>query len=167
MEEEIWKEHPIGVMVSSIGRVWLPKNGTHPEHFTFGCNNGKGYKVVGYKGKLYRIHRLVAECFLSNPSNYHDVNHIDEDKSNNNVTNLEWCDRKYNNNFGTRTERSTRKRSRKVLQMTLDGKVVKEWASTKECGRNGYSQGGVAACCKNKFNREGNNVYRGFIWQWA
>ena len=47
------------------------------------------------------VHRLVAIAFLQNPSNYSDVNHIDEDKNNNHVTNLQWCTHLYNMNFGS------------------------------------------------------------------
>ena len=52
------------------------------------------------KQKKYVIHRLVAKAFLDNPNNYKEVNHIDEDKNNNNVNNLEWCSHKYNMNYG-------------------------------------------------------------------
>lgn len=69
----------------------------------------KGYYQVALakdgKVKKYRIHRLVAVAFLKNPYNYTDVNHKDEVKTNNNVDNLEWCTRKYNNNYGTKPER--------------------------------------------------------------
>ena len=69
----------------------------------------KGYYQISLtkdrKAKKYRVHRLVAVAFLENPFNYTDVNHKDEDKTNNNVDNLEWCTRKYNNNYGTKPER--------------------------------------------------------------
>ena len=52
------------------------------------------------KQKKYVIHRLVAKAFLDNPNNYKEVNHIDEDKNNNNVNNYEWCSHKYNMNYG-------------------------------------------------------------------
>ena len=69
----------------------------------------KGYYQVRLakngKNKTFRIHRLVALAFLENPFNYTDVNHKDEIKTNNNVDNLEWCTRKYNNNYGTKPER--------------------------------------------------------------
>lgn len=63
-------------------------------------NNTIGYKKVdlfkdGRKYKLY-VHRLVAEAFIPNPNNYKEVNHIDCNRSNNTVNNLEWCDRSTN-----------------------------------------------------------------------
>jgi hypothetical protein len=70
----------------------------------------KGYYQVSLskngKNKKHRVHRLVASAFLENPLDYTDVNHKDEDKTNNNVDNLEWCTRKYNNNYGTKPERT-------------------------------------------------------------
>ena len=57
------------------------------------------------KNKRCFVHRLVAQAFIHNPDNLSEVNHKDEDKSNNNVDNLEWCNRSYNINYGTRTER--------------------------------------------------------------
>lgn len=57
-------------------------------------DNGLGYLQVRFyiNGKVFRkyLHRIVAEAFLPNPNNYSDVNHIDGNKSNNNINNLEW-----------------------------------------------------------------------------
>ena len=60
-----------------------------------------GYLVVSLQYRMFRVHRIVAEAFLPNPDNLPQVNHKDEDKSNNRVDNLEWCTAKYNNNYGT------------------------------------------------------------------
>ena len=59
--------------------------------------------------KTYRVHRLVAEAFIPNPNKYLEVNHKDENKSNNRIDNLEWCDRKYNCNYGTFKERHSKR----------------------------------------------------------
>lgn len=57
------------------------------------------------KRKSFLVHRLVAEAFIPNPDNLPQVNHIDENPSNDNVDNLEWCSAKYNSNYGTRIDR--------------------------------------------------------------
>ena len=63
---------------------------SHPHH-----TNGYVYVTLGRFGRK-RLHRIVAETFINNPHNLPEVNHIDEDKTNNNVSNLEWCSRQYN-----------------------------------------------------------------------
>lgn len=129
-----------------------------------------GYQVVMlYKNganKFCKVHRLMAQAFIPNPLNLPQVNHKDENKQNNNVENLEWCDNKYNQNYGTRNERISKtnrhsKFCKKVYQYDLNGNLIKEWVSTKECGRNGYNQGHVAACCRGK-----RKTHKGFIWSY-
>ena len=69
----------------------------------------KGYIYVKLclngEQKIYHVHRLVAETFIPNVENLPEVNHKDEDKSNNNVNNLEWCSHEYNIHYGTGMER--------------------------------------------------------------
>lgn len=83
-------------------------------------DNGKGYKIVSLKMKGVRkwkkcyIHRLVAIAFIPNPKNLPEVNHKDEDKSNNHISNLEWVTRVENVNYGTGTERQVFKRTDKI-----------------------------------------------------
>ena len=66
--------------------------------------NKYGYLQLGLhkdgKEKKYLVHRLVAENFIDNPNNYPEINHKDENKQNNSASNLEWCDRIYNVNYG-------------------------------------------------------------------
>lgn len=66
------------------------------------CKNNKTH--------FLSVHRLLAEVFIPNPFNYEQINHKDENKKNNNLTNLEWCTCKYNINYGTRTKRAMEKR---------------------------------------------------------
>ena len=166
MKKEIWKDikdYEGLYQVSNFGRVKsirfgkerILKSGTNNWGYLFVklCKNGKI--------KPFLVHRLVAEAFLPNTDNLPCVNHKDENKQNNNVNNLEWCDVKYNNTYGTRTEKSSKKCSKPVLQYTLDGVFIREWKSTAECGRNGFNQGNVAACCRGE-----RKTYKGFIWRY-
>ena len=93
------------------GRVLTPRrNKLHGYLEVNLCKRGHHYKTC-------RVHRLVATAFLENPNSYSDVNHIDEDKNNNSVSNLEWCDRYYNTHYGTRNDRLRtifRKRNAKI-----------------------------------------------------
>lgn len=72
-----------------------------------------GYPAINLssngKSKYFLIHRLVAMAFIPNPNNYKEINHKDENPNNPNVNNLEWCTRKYNNNYGTRLSKISRK----------------------------------------------------------
>ena len=80
-------------------------------------DNGNGYKGVQFckEHKLCNkyVHRLVAEAFIPNKDNLPQVNHKDEDKSNNRVDNLEWCSQLYNNLYGSRMERQVNTRKLK------------------------------------------------------
>ena len=113
--------------------------------------NSRGYLTVGLskngKPKSRTVHRLVAEAFIPNPYGLPQVNHRDEIKDNNNVENLEWCDARYNTNYGTRTERT----SKKVRAVNIKTGEVFTFNSTHDAGRKGYDQGSVAKACKGVF----------------
>ena len=126
----------------------------------------------GKKKRCY-VHRLVAQTFLPNPENKPCINHKiegDEGKKINMVifnedgsidkerTSIEWATYEENNNYGTRTERT----SKRVLQLTLTGELIKEWESTRECERNGFYSSNVSACCNGKLPH-----YKGFLWMFA
>ena len=163
--EEIWKDkkdYEGHYQVSNFGRVKSIKFGKEiilKQHI-----RGGYYSVNLSKNgilKIFKVHRLVAEVFLPNPNNYKEVNHKDEDKSNNVVSNLEWCDRKYNVNYGSRNKRAAEKLSKIVLQYDLNGNFIKEWKSIRECYRNGFCSQHVAACCRGELK-----TYKGFIWRY-
>ena len=129
------------------------------------------------------VHRLVYEAFVGklpkfkqagkgNGSKMWEINHIDENKLNNHVENLELVTRKQNNNHGTRIKRMAdsqrnRQGSKKVYQFTLNGELVKVWPSTAECGRNGYNEGHVAACCRCADKGTFCNVYKNYVWSYS
>ena len=164
--DEIWKDkknYEGHYQVSNCGRVKSIKFGK--ERILKPLTNSSGYLCVNlYKNgiiKTYLVHRLVAEVFLPNPNNYKEVNHKDECKTNNVVTNLEWCDRSYNNNYGTARQRMVEKKSKSVLQYDLEGNFIKEWQSTRECERNGFNHSVICKCCNGKLK-----TYKGFIWKY-
>ena len=161
---EQWKDiiYEKDYQISNLGRIKSFKWGK--ERILKPSLSKKGYLNVILNRKNYLVHRLVAEAFLPNPDNLPCVNHKDEDKSNNIVNNLEWCDVKYNQNYGTRNTRigksnTNGKLSKPVLQYTLDGQFVKEWSSTMECKRNGYNQSHIIECC-----RKNRKTHKGFKW---
>lgn len=129
---------------------------------------GAGYLQVSlYKnGKMKSkyIHRLVAEAFIPNPESLLQINHIDEVKDNNELSNLEWCTREYNNHYGTRIERFTKALSKKVWAVNAETGEVITFNSTHEAGRKGYSQSSVASACRGEYNTGGGNLYRGHRW---
>lgn len=168
--EEIWNDTEYnGYKVSNLGRV-IGKRG----NILKPIKHKNNYLFVGIcieKGltKIESIHRLVAKAFIPNPLNLPCINHKDEDVTNNCVSNLEWCDHKYNNNYGSRTQkmavsqRNDIKKSKRVEQYTKDGVFIREWPSCKEIVRQlGYLQGTVSSCCRG----ERKSAY-GYIWRYS
>lgn len=105
------------------------------------------------------VHRLVAQAFIPNPNHYPQVNHIDENKSNNNVENLEWCINQYNIRY------SAYKKNKPVNQYALDGRLLNTYKSIKEASeKTGIDNGDISNCCRNKRGRisAGN-----FIWKYV
>lgn len=101
--------------------------------------------------KQYTVHRLVALAFVEGYDLFRNqVNHLNEDKSDNRAINLEWVTASENINHGTHNERSAKARSIPVVQLTLDYKFVAKWPSTHEAGRNGFNYRHINSCCKHK-----------------
>lgn len=153
---EIWKEHQYfsNLFVSTFGRIkrsgnkYTIKNGGYNivnDHILKLREHIKGYYYVEFKynGIRYRryAHRLVAETFINNSNVLCDqVNHIDENKHNNRVENLEWCTAYYNSNYGTKPQR---------LSNATKGKQAK---NRKSITINGVTYDSITAAC-NQLNK--------------
>lgn len=130
--KEVWKDIPMyaGIYeVSNFGKVRSKVTGS----ITKGYPNHKGYlrAYIYLNGMVKKefVHRLVALTFLPNPNNYPQVNHKDEDKTNNRIDNLEWCTCEYNNNYGSHNEN---------VSVTLGTPVVIdgiEFSSISKCAK--------------------------------
>jgi len=184
--KEIWK--PIAdykglFEVSSLGRIKslereVVNNLTgrihvKPEIICKQQKNGHGYMCItlqrpGKKDKRRRyVHQLVAEAFLSNPNSLHDINHKNEDKTDNRVENLEYCDRKHNMNWGTLQERkrnkmykNTEERFSDVVQYTVNMKIVAVYKNAGDASRKtGFRRGSISRCCRGE-----RNTYMGYKW---
>ena len=176
--EEIWKDiqgYEGLYQVSNLGRVKsLNYHRSGKECILKNCIHTNGYLFVNLcsKRKLvktYLVHRLVSQAFIENPKNLPQVNHIDEDKHNNCVDNLEWCNSKYNNNYGTHIKRGILTKiknncinaPKKIDQYSLDGKFIKTWNSGTDITKNGFNRQNIWKCCNGL-----RKTSKGYIWKY-
>lgn len=117
----------------------------------------------------YRVHRLVALAFIPNPDNYDQINHIDEDKNNNCVQNLEWCNNSYNIRYGSGIRRRSLRRrnspqqSKPVQCFSQSGELISIYPSVAEAAR-------VFCCNPNRILRAVTGITRdalGCIWVYS
>ena len=122
MNNEVWKDIPgyEGIyQASTLGRIKSIKSGGKNDVIMSGNSITNGYRIVhfkrGGKPKTFFIHRLVAITFLDNPDSLPIVNHKNENKLDNRVDNLEWCDNSYNCSYGSRKNSQAQKLGKRVL----------------------------------------------------
>lgn len=162
--------------VSNFGRVKslrrIKPNGQEvKERILKSLDNTHGYQYVSLSknGVLHKeyIHRLVAKHFLDNPMGYKCVNHKDENKSNNNVNNLEWCTVEYNNNYGTAKRRGMETyinhgNNRSVCMYSLDGKLIRTFTRAYDVRLIGFNRRGVYNNCLNR-----TKTYKGYVFRFS
>lgn len=165
---EIWKDIPgyEGLyQVSNEGRVKTARR-----KGTFGGLARMRPMQHGYIGvdlcregkrKTHMVHRLVAQAFISNPDNLPEINHKDENKTNNHANNLEWCTRRYNLMYGEGHKRRVASKSKPVTQHTKNGEFVAWYPSVKEAGRQtGVYDSNIGYACRH------NGTAGGYIWRY-
>ena len=162
---EIWRDIPNyeGLyQVSNLGNVkslYRLANNNHIIHEKIlkPQRNYNGYLIVNlYKNNKMKpklIHRLVGKTFIDNPNNFNYINHIDKNKSNNNVNNLEWCTQSYNVIYS---------KGRKVNQYNKNNNFIKTWNSIADVKRTlNIDSSLIVRCCKGKKKSAG-----GYIWKY-
>ena len=149
------------------GRIWSYKSNKWLKQSTL----PNGYKKVTLtdnegKQKTYYVHRLVYEAVTGKPiPEGYEINHRNEIKTDNIITNLELVSHKENINFGSRNNRAAKSLSKQVGAFK-NCELIMSFQSITECGRQGFNKGNVSACCRNYYLREGNNKYKGFEWRY-
>ena len=148
-------------LVSDIGQVWSIRRNKLLKPVI----DKYGYEKVG----LYRerkihtrsVHRLVAQAFIPNPNNLPTVNHINEDKTDNRVNNLEWASIAHNDNHGTRNERMANTKSKRPIErISPDGEIV-IYKGVKDAWRKtGINRSSISLCCKNIRKTAGGYKWR-------
>lgn len=168
---EIWKDiknYEGLYQVSNLGRIKSLGNKINHKNSIYLKKrpNKYGYEYVilqnNKKKKSKTVHRLVAEAFISNLENKKQVNHIDGNKLNNNVDNLEWSTPSENikHSFRTGLKKPTRKQ---VYQYDLNNNLIAIYNSTKEAGeKSGILKGSIAKCCRKELKTSG-----GYKWEYT
>lgn len=174
MMKEIWKDikdYEGLYQVSNLGRVKsLVKKARLHEYILKVSFDRHGYEHIHLSkngiSKSLLVHRVVAQAFIPNFDNLPEINHKDENKSNNTVNNLEWCTHQYNSSYGTRTSRiipKTIDKTRKPVEQYDDmDNLIKVWYSMNTAARElNIPQQNISKCCLGQRKHAG-----GFKWKY-
>lgn len=173
-EEEIWKDvlgYEGRYLISNMGNVVskerIGKNGAKIDKKVMKKSMLRNYLSVNLRNEKWQkrvhIHRLVAEAFIPNPNNLPQVNHIDENKLNNCVENLEWCTVRQNVTHNDLHIKRWIKKSMAVLQCKENGEIVKEYYNAAHAAREtGISRPAITNRCLGKINKP----IGGYYWKY-
>lgn len=162
-----------GRIFSKVSNRWLKA--------TLGNNGYYGVELRNsYGARRLSIHRLVALTYIPNPNNYPQVNHKDENKLNNDLSNLEWCTNQYNMTYGTFIERKVahtdyskpsyrenaikngKKVCKPVARYTKDGQYIDSFESAKDAARKlNFNSSHITECC-----RKQRKTSNGYVWKY-
>lgn len=158
--------------VRSLDRIVVRKNGYQlpcKGQFVTAVSHKGGYIYVGLtkdgRKRNLKMHRLVAAAFIPNPDQLPEVNHKDEDKTNNRTDNLEWCSRPYNLRWKDGHIRRAEKNWRAVQQIDANGNVVATYPSiTSAAQAVGISTKLIGNVCAKRVHQKTAGGYR---WRFA
>lgn len=144
------------------GEIWSQKSGK----WLKGSKNQYGYLQVGLQceegKKPFYVQRLIWESFNDQIPQGLEVNHINENKEDNRLCNLNLMTHPQNINHGTRSARSAAARSKPVNRCDVDGNILETYPSTAEAQRQGFHSGAVSQCCNGKLK-----THKGYRWSYA
>lgn len=183
--EDYYVVHDNGI-VESLDRYIEKKykNGKTYKYFKKGSVlkhhiNNKGYHTVCLTkngiSKKFLVSRLVAQAFIPNPSNLPEVDHIDENKDNNCISNLRWCTHQFNNTRGIQSregrEKTSEFRMKKIGMYDKAGNLLKIYKGIRTAERKtGIDNRNICNCCKSNLKQTGymknNHTCGGYIWRY-
>ena len=162
---EIWKKisWAVDYEVSNLGNVRSSKYGTAR---LLKPTMKKGYYTVCIRAentiKQATLHRLVADAFVPNPYGYTIVNHKDENKTNNNANNLEWCTPQYNVTYKNAHKKSEEKHKKKVFKYSINGEYICSYNSMIEAENETKAMyESISRSCRKIITTAG-----GYVWRW-
>lgn len=149
-------KHGLGNADRTIkSRIIKPYNDNHGYHMVSLSKNGKV--------KKHKVHRLVAEAFISNPKNKPTVNHLNEIRNDNRVENLEWATFKENNNYGNHNERVSKTLSRPIEQLDKNDNKISIFKSVREASlATGIHIMNIKSC----LSHDNRNFAGGYKWRY-